>query len=141
VFKNPNLLSSITVSYSGTTVKKYVLTYQASSTTGRDELTQVQECADSGATNCLSPTKITYQSGAAGVTTSAKTAISGGTQVQLRVNYDFNGDGYRDLAYCNGGSPNIVYVAFGARAATAHLSTRASGAVPYMEISRARERM
>jgi hypothetical protein len=112
-FKNSNLLSSITVDYSGSTVKKYVLTYQASSTTGRDQLTQVQECSDSGASNCLLPTQISYQNGGAGVTTSATTAIPSGTQVLLHVNYDFNGDGYRDLAYCNGGTPDVVYVAFG----------------------------
>jgi YD repeat-containing protein len=110
-YKNANLLSSITVAYSGSTVKNYVLTYQASPTTGRDELTQVQECSDSGATNCLLPTTITYQNGSVGVSTTATTALGIGTYTNLFVNYDFNGDGYKDLVYCssNGG----ITVAFG----------------------------
>jgi len=102
---NTNLLSSITIAYSGSTVKKYVLTYQGSPTTGRDELTQVQECSDSGATNCLLPTTITYQSGSAGVSTTATSAPNG-----VGVLYDFNGDGYPDLFYANG---STYYIAFG----------------------------
>jgi hypothetical protein len=50
-FENANLLSSIAIAYSGTAVKTYYLTYtQQSQTTGtgRDVLTQVQECAGSG---------------------------------------------------------------------------------------------
>lgn len=66
--QNPNLLGSITINYSGAQVKEYVLTYTASGTTGRDTLTQVQECAAS-TSNCLYPTTISYQSGAAGVST------------------------------------------------------------------------
>lgn len=107
-FKNPNLLSAIAIAYSATAVKTYYLTYQASSTTGRDELKEVQECAGTGTSNCLSATVITYQSGAVGVTTSAKTAIPTGTYTGLYVNYDFNGDGYKDLAYDGG-----AYVVFG----------------------------
>jgi YD repeat-containing protein len=102
---NSNLLSSITIEYSGATVKKYVLTYQASPTTGRDELTQVQECSDSGGTNCLLPTAITYQNGAAGVSTTA-TSLSGTTYAE----YDFDGNGFSDLFYANG---TTYYVAFG----------------------------
>lgn len=101
---NTNLLSSITIAYTGTTVKNYILTYQTSSTTGRKELYQVQECSDSGGTNCLLPTTITYQSGTAGVSTSA-TALPGGY-----THYDFNGDGYPDLLYVSG---STFYVAFG----------------------------
>jgi hypothetical protein len=43
--QNPNLLGSITIDYGGSQVKEYVLTYTQSGTTGRDTLTQVQECA------------------------------------------------------------------------------------------------
>lgn len=102
---NTNLLSSITIEYSGTTVKKYVLTYQASPTTARDELKQVQECSDSGGTNCLLPTVITYQNGSSGVSTTAK-SLSGGTYSE----YDFDGNGFTDLLYASGGT---YYVAFG----------------------------
>ncbi|MGH9584651.1 MAG: FG-GAP repeat domain-containing protein, partial [Bryobacteraceae bacterium] len=100
------------VSYRGTTIKKYALNYEQSPTTGRDELTQVQECADADATNCLPPTTFTYRSGQIGVSTSAATAGSG-TGIQLRLHNDFNGDGFEDLAYCNNASPNVVYVIFG----------------------------
>jgi RHS repeat-associated protein len=103
--ENTNLLSTITIAYSGTTVKKYVLTYQTSPTTGRDELKQVQECSDSGGTNCLLPTVITYQSGTAGV---SSTATSAATTV---LRYDFNGDGYPDALYA--GSNGHTYIAFG----------------------------
>jgi RHS repeat-associated protein len=109
VVTNTNLLSAITIAYSGTTVKKYVLTYQTSPTTGRDELKQVQECADSGATNCLPPTVITYQAGAAGVSTTGTTAVSASSG-SVYSHYDFNGDGYPDLIYQNG---STWYVAFG----------------------------
>ncbi len=63
---NSNLLQTITIKYSGTVVKEYFLSYQTSSTTGRYKLTGVQECADSGAANCLAPTTIAYQGGSAG---------------------------------------------------------------------------
>jgi RHS repeat-associated protein len=108
---NVNLLTDVTVTYSGTTVKKYVLTYQTSSTTGRNELQQVQECADSGATNCLSPTTITYQSGAVGLSSTTTTILSN-TQntIATTPHADFNGDGYPDLYYSNG---TTVYVVFG----------------------------
>jgi RHS repeat-associated protein len=102
--QNANLLSSITIEYSGTTVKKYVLTYQTSPTTGRDELKQVQECSDSAGSNCLLPTVITYQSGTAGVSATA-TSLNGSF-----TTFDFNGDGYPDLFYLNG---STYYVAFG----------------------------
>jgi RHS repeat-associated protein len=108
---NTNLLTSITIAYGGTTVKKYALTYQQSPTTGRDELTQVEECADSAQTNCLAPTTITYQNGAPGTQTAATTALS--SAPELSWNYDFNADGFEDLAFCTGGSPNTIEVSFG----------------------------
>jgi len=104
---NKNLLSSISIAYSGTAVKTYYLTYEASPTTARDELQQVQECAGSGTSNCLAPTVMTYQSGTAGVSTTVKTALS--TAVSY-AHYDFNGDGYPDLLYANG---TDWYVSFG----------------------------
>lgn len=110
-FENTSLLTSISVEYTGTIVKNYVLTYAQSPTTGRDEITQVQECASAGTTSCLAPTQFTYQSGQVGVSTSATTAISA-AGAELKVHNDFNGDGLNDLAYCNGGSPNIIYVEF-----------------------------
>jgi Salmonella virulence plasmid 65kDa B protein/Insecticide toxin TcdB middle/N-terminal region len=105
-----NLLASITVNSSGTTVRKYVLSYQQSPTTSREELTQVQECADAGATNCLAPTTIGYQNGVVGVSTTSSTLSEGSVNWAL-VNYDLNGDGYKDLVYQN--SSGAWYVAFG----------------------------
>jgi RHS repeat-associated protein len=110
---NAKLLSSITVSYAGTLVKNYVLGYQFSPTTAREELQTLTECADSGATNCLMPTTITYQSGTAGVAASATstsvttTNTSSGT---VQTQWDFNGDGYLDIAFVSG---TTVYVSFG----------------------------
>jgi RHS repeat-associated protein len=107
---NTSLLSSITVAYEGGTVKKYALTYQQSPTTEREELFEVEECADSAQTNCLAPTTITYQNGVAGPSTAATSALSGASD--LTWNYDFNGDGREDLAFCTTGSPSTVEVAF-----------------------------
>ena len=104
-----NLLASITVNYGGSPVKEYVLQYQQSPTTGREELVQVQECAGSGTSNCLAPTIITYQAGQAGVTTSATTiATLSGSSPQVVRGFDFNGDGRMDLAWYVSG---IWYVA------------------------------
>lgn len=108
-FTNPNLLSSIAIAYSGTAVKTYYLTYTASSTTGRDTLTQVQECAGTGTSNCLSPTTMTYQAGAEGV--GSGTAVSGGVENVISTAFDFNGDGRNDLIGTN--SAGALLVAFG----------------------------
>ncbi|MHB8811832.1 MAG: FG-GAP-like repeat-containing protein, partial [Steroidobacteraceae bacterium] len=112
-YSNTSLLSTVTVEYAGTTVKKYAFSYGQSPTTGHDELTQVKECADSGETNCLEPTTFTYQGGSIGVSTNATTAFSTSAQMtELKSHNDFNGDGINDLAYCIG-SPSVIYVAFG----------------------------
>jgi len=110
--QNTNLLQSITINYSGSAVKYYALTYTQSPTTGRDELTNVEECTNSGETNCLAPTTFAYQDPSAGTATSATTALSG-AQTQLDWHYDFSGDGFDDLAYCN--SSAQVEVAFASR--------------------------
>jgi RHS repeat-associated protein len=101
-----NLLTSIVVAYSGTAVRTTYLTYSTSSTTGRDTLADVQECAGSGTSSCLAPTVIAYQSGTEGVST---TATSLAHPVSA-VHYDFNGDGYPDLLYVSG---STYYVSFG----------------------------
>lgn len=105
-----NLLQSITVEYEGAVVKTYALTYQQSPTTGADELTEIEECADAAHTNCLAPSTFTYQDPSAGTATTATTAVSS-AQSQLNWNYDFSGDGFNDLAYCS--SSQQVDVAFG----------------------------
>jgi RHS repeat-associated protein len=109
---NTDLLSSIAISYSGSVVKDYFLGYSASSTTGRYELTSVTECPNTteSTSNCLSPTSITYQSGALGVSTGTPTTALSSSGTNLTARYDLNGDGYPDLVYYNGTS---WYVSFG----------------------------
>ena len=107
---NTQLLSSIAISAGSTVIKDYFLGYQASPTTGRDELISIQECADSAQSNCLLPSTVGYQNGAIGVSTTATTAESSvGTFFSAR--YDLNGDGIPDLIYT--GSGGTTYVAFG----------------------------
>jgi hypothetical protein len=104
-----DLLTTISVSTSGNVTKKYFLGYNTSPTTGAYRLQTVTECSDSAGSDCLSPTTISYQDGTAGVATSASTTITG-TNAAIRTQYDYNGDGYGDLAYQAGGT---WYVAFG----------------------------
>jgi RHS repeat-associated protein len=108
---NTQLLSSIAVSNAGTVIKDYFLTYQASSSTARNELISINECADAAQTNCLLPSHITYQTGSAGVSSTSTPALSsGGTG--LVATYDFNGDGIPDLVYNPTGNGEW-FVAFG----------------------------
>jgi RHS repeat-associated protein len=106
---NPNLLNSITVSASGTTVREYTFGYTASATTTQALLTGITECGGSAGTNCLYPTSITYQAGAAGVQATATTAVSG--NLIVLATRDFNGDGRDDILYLNAAN-NTLYVAF-----------------------------
>jgi RHS repeat-associated protein len=109
--QNTELLSSIEIFVSGTVVKDYFLGYQASPTTGREELISVTECpttTESGS-NCLAPTNVTYQNGGLGVSTTSTSALSS-SGTGLTARYDLNGDGYPDLVYNNGTS---WYVSFG----------------------------
>ncbi len=111
--QNPNLLGSIAISYQGTAVKTYYLSYQQQPTTtgtGRDVLTAVQECAGSGTGNCFPATTMQYQTGSAGVSTNAISPPIPAPQGFLYANHDFNGDGYSDLVYTYEGN---LYVAFG----------------------------
>jgi RHS repeat-associated protein len=108
--QNTNLLGSVTVSYSNAAVKTYYLTYAVSPTSGEEDLTQVQECAGSGTSNCLLPTTFTYQSGSVGVATSATSTPLPTSSNLVSTQADLNGDGYPDLVYVSGTS---VYVSFG----------------------------
>jgi hypothetical protein len=104
-----DLLASITVKNSTSAVRKYVLTYDTSPTTNAKRLTQIKECADSAETDCISPTTVTYGNGAAGfnISTPAVTMANVGAEGR----YDFNGDGYKDLAYASYGYP--LYIRLG----------------------------
>jgi RHS repeat-associated protein len=107
VVNNSSLLGSIAVAYSGTTVKRYVLTYTAAPTTSRDRLYALEECSDDTTQNCLSPTYFTYQPGVAGVgsaVTLTNSQALGLGQTTLFSAYDLNGDGLNDLAWYENGS-------------------------------------
>jgi RHS repeat-associated protein len=108
---NTKLLSSVEIFYSSAVVKDYFLGYTASTSTGREELVSVQECADSAKSNCLLPTSITYEGGTAGVSTTITPGL-GGIGALLMARYDLNGDGYPDLVYNPTGN-GAWYVAFG----------------------------
>jgi RHS repeat-associated protein len=110
VVTNNQLLSSVEILNGTTVLRDYFLGYQASPSTGRNELNSIKECADSAQTNCLLPTSVTYQAGAAGVSTTSSTALSS-TGGCLRARYDLNGDGIPDLVYSNG--TGALFVAFG----------------------------
>jgi RHS repeat-associated protein len=114
---NPDLLSTITVSYSasgvstsnpGATIRMYKFGYTSSATTARALLTSITECADSAGANCLLPTNISYQPGTAGTTSTPATAVTG--NVQVLATRDFNGDGRDDILYLNL-SNHTLYVA------------------------------
>jgi len=108
---NTDLLQSITIDYEGSTVKQYSLTYTPSTTTDAETLTNLEECADTAHSNCLAPTTFGYQAPAVGTSSTATVVASGGGVVnQVVWNYDFNGDGRDDVAFCN--SSSTLEVAF-----------------------------
>jgi hypothetical protein len=107
---NTNLLSSIAIAYQGTPVKTYYLTYSNTSTaTARYLLTQVQECAGTGTSNCLAPTTASYQAGSAGV--GSGITLSGASGYVVGTAFDFNGDGRNDMLIES--STGTYSVAFG----------------------------
>lgn len=107
LIKNTNLLTSVSVVNSAQTVlRKYIFNYQAAPTTTRARLSQVKECSDDAASDCLLPTNIVYQDGQAGVAGAATTAISADSIYGIQ---DINGDGRADIVYISGG---MIYVAF-----------------------------
>jgi RHS repeat-associated protein len=111
---NAKLLSSIAISYSGTVLKDYFLTYQASPTTARNELISIQECADSAKSNCLLATSVTYQNGGIGVSTTGQSVLTSSAGPGF-ARYDLNGDGIPDLIY---GVGSTLYVKFGSTSGT-----------------------
>lgn len=98
--ENNNLLSTITVSYQGTPVRYYKLSYSPSTLTGRSLLTSVEECTDSTVSECFQPTSFAYGSGQSGVSSTGQTAVSGATQIVGA--YNLTGDGLSDILYLQG---------------------------------------
>jgi Salmonella virulence plasmid 65kDa B protein len=98
VVLNDDLLTSVSVSDSGTVRRLYSLGYGTSGTTGAYRLQTVTECSNAAGTDCLAPTTIAYQDGSPGIQTTPSTSIPGYFPA-IRTQYDFNGDGIDDLAY------------------------------------------
>lgn len=102
-YDNLNLLDGIQITYAGNQFKWYQLNYTVSNTTGRDLLTSVEECTDTGASNCLLPTTFSYQEPPIGVSSTFTTVGTTGTKFSgPGTGYDFAGNGHMDLAWYNG---------------------------------------
>ena len=94
---------------STTIVRQYNLSYSASPTTNRPLLQSVQECGGPSGGDCLRPTTITYQTGAAGWST---TPVSTGLSGQYGfIPIDLNGDGIPDAVYSKLSGTNIQWYA------------------------------
>lgn len=104
-----NELINIAVSYAGTLVRQYNLSYSVSPTTLRPRLSNVQECAGSAAAECSRPTTINYQPGAAGLSTSA--TLTGLTGQFGFICVDLNGDGIPDALYARVSNASIHWYA------------------------------
>lgn len=114
------LLTNIRISSSGTLRKNYVLTYGDSPTTGAKRLTEVLECADLLASDCLSPTTISYQDGATGYVVGSPLLSLSGAFSAGTGDYDLSGDGIKDVVYRVGGT---VYMRAGAKTGVYGLET------------------
>jgi RHS repeat-associated protein len=116
LISNPNLLNAIELTYrptggSSTIVRNYTFAYNVSPTTTRALLGSITQCGGSAGTDCLAPTIITYQPGAAGVGAAVTLTSSQATApAPISSAYDLNGDGFNDLVWMDNGT---VYVAFG----------------------------
>lgn len=87
-------------------VRSYTLSYLNSPTTKRIRLDTVQECVSS---DCLLPTKITYQDGQIGW--GSESNYSGDyTNMPNAMPIDINGDGMSDLVFANNGTGTWQYL-------------------------------
>lgn len=109
-----DLLQSISVKNSGTTVRKYVLGYETSTSTGVKRLITVKECSDAAESDCLNPltpTTITYQNGQTGFPSTASSTTSAGSSATISDGeFDYNADGFVDVTYRRSG---VWYTRFG----------------------------
>jgi RHS repeat-associated protein len=90
-------------------VRQYNLGYSASPTTNRPRLNSVQECGGSAGTDCIRPTTINYQPGAAGFSSAATS--TGLTGQYGFIPIDLNGDGIPDALYGKVSGSNIHWYA------------------------------
>jgi RHS repeat-associated protein len=106
-----DLLQGISVKNNGTTVRKYALGYETSTSTGLKRLTTVTECSDAAASDCLSPTTIAYQNGQTGFPSTPSSTTSAGSSATIHDGeFDYNGDGFIDVTYRRSGA---WYIRFG----------------------------
>jgi RHS repeat-associated protein len=106
---------------SSTLVRKYNLGYSASPTTSRPLLNSIQECGGTSGTDCLRPTRISYQPGLQGWNTSA--VSTGVTATNGYVPVDLNGDGIPDALYSKlSGSTLLWYARIASRDSLGNIS-------------------
>lgn len=101
-----------TVGGSAQTVRRYFFSYDTGLVTQRSRLTQIRECADDAATDCLAPTVIGYQAGQNGVSGLVAVGPSSSTSIR-KGDYDFNGDQRHDLFYVTGGFWHVAFATTG----------------------------
>ena len=112
IIQQTKVLSKINVLSSGISVRQYNLTYATAPATQRDRLTSIQECGGSAGSDCLRPTTISYQDGAAGVA-SPGTATGSGATSGTTNSVDLNADGREDLIFAvASGSSSAWWVQF-----------------------------
>jgi RHS repeat-associated protein len=104
-----NLLDQIIIKSGATVVKIYDLDYENSPVNSVSRLTSIKECAAS-VSDCLLPTTMTYDNGAAALGTeiTSGSALGIGTNTMLPI--DLNGDGHDDLVYYNSGTGTWYYL-------------------------------
>lgn len=122
--KEQDLLTAITISESGAVRKKYMLTYATSGVSGGKRMTDIKECSDAAASDCLFPAVFQYPV-PAGTASSLAVNVNGNPGLANGL-FDINADGFADLMYVKG---MTGYVRFGSAGGYgAELSTGSYGA-------------
>jgi RHS repeat-associated protein len=118
---------------SSTLVRQYNLSYAMSPTTNRPLLASMQECAGATGADCIRPTTFSYQTGAAGWSTTATSTGITGQYGYMPI--DLNGDGIPDALYGKLSGSTITWYAriatgvnsYGAEIATGATTTAGTG--------------
>src|SRR5437588_1792187 len=109
-FMEPYLAQTITVAaWNGSAyaaAKTYNFTYTTGSTTGRSQLTTIQECSP---TQCFPATTVGYQNGTAGWSSAVATSAKS-TTLDSALVVDLNGDGIDDIVYPDQASGHWYYM-------------------------------
>ena len=109
-FMEPYLAQAITVdAWNGSAyaaVRTYNLTYTTGTTTGRSQLTTIQECSP---TQCFPATTVGYQNGTAGWSAAVATSANS-YSLNAAIVADLNGDGIDDIVYKDATSGHTYYM-------------------------------